>query len=137
MEGGEVGAQEDGAFGAEPVLDDALLSPWELDGIGVEREESAVGLDEFEDFKGMASVTKGAIDGGLAGRRMEQVDDLFDHDRAVGSGRGFPTGEDLGQRFRILSVFLVFLVEASRVFAAVSWTPLMDGRSGILGGVHS
>ncbi len=137
VEGGEVGAQEDSAFGAEPVLDDALLSPWELDGIGVEREESALGLDEFEDFKGMASVTKGAIDGGIAGRRVEQIDDLFDHDRAVGSGRGFPTGEDLGQRFGILSVLFVLLVEAARVFTAVSWTPLMDGRSGVLGGVHS
>ena len=63
---------------------------------------------------------------------MEGVEDLLNHDGAVGSGGGFAGGDDFGDGLGVLGgvVFLVFLGKLARVAAAVSDAAAMWGWAG-------
>lgn len=105
----------------------------EFEGIGVEAQEVAAGLEAGEEFAGVAAIAERAIDGGCAGSGREEFQNLGDHDRAVRAGGGFARGDDFGDGGGVAGriVFLKFIREVTRVFARVTRAATMRGRDGI------
>jgi len=78
----------------------------------------------------MAAVTKCAIHRHLAGLGCEHLQDFRHHDGPVSAGRGFAGCENLGDRVGVTMrvVFLVFLLETTRIPAGITLAPLVRHR---------
>ena len=137
-EPGEIAADGGEDIGSEAEFAQAGLGLGEFDGVGVEADQPAAGLKAREEFPRVTAEAEGAINGDLAGGGGEDRQNLGDHDGAVGAGGSFAGGDDFGDgRWIDRGVeFLVFLLEAARIFAAVAWPALVrDGGSGGRGGI--
>jgi len=94
----------------------------EFDRIGVEAEQTSVGLKSRQNFLRVATVAKRAVHGDFARLRREHVENFLDHDRAVGAGGGFAGSEDFSNGLGVAlgMVLFVFFFEAARISAGVT-----------------
>ncbi len=67
-------------------------------GVAVAGDQQAVGAEALGDGGRMAAGAEGGVEGGLAGRGLEQVDELIEQDRRVGQGHLVLTDVKVGLR---------------------------------------
>ncbi|MBU6183598.1 MAG: 16S rRNA (cytosine(1402)-N(4))-methyltransferase, partial [Verrucomicrobia bacterium] len=81
-------------------------------------------LPRTENRLRVSAVAEGAIDSEVSGARLQDVDHLANHDWNVGTGGRFAGGEDLGDGLGMVVwiEFLVFVLEAARIFPRIAGT---------------
>ena len=131
---GEVGLHHGELAGSETGFAQALFRAGEFEWIDIESEQMSVRHEFFQDRLGVAAVAEGAVDGEVAGVWTKHVEDLRDHDRHMGTGGGFAGCENFGHRDRVVLrvEFLVFVLEANRVFPRIAETAAMRSRRGFV-----
>jgi hypothetical protein len=119
---GEIHSMHFQTFVGEAQCTQAGFCFRQFDGVLIQGDELAAGLDGGEEFAGVSAVAERAIDRCLAGLDAQHFKDLAHHDGAMGAGGRFAGGEHFGERGGILRgiEFLVFLVELPWVLAAVA-----------------
>ena len=132
LDSSEVGFSNQETVLAEALAAQRRLGPRQLERIGVEADQTALGEDFSEQRAGVTAVAQRAIDDKGARLGIENLEDFLNQDRHMRSGGSFSRGEDfcdgLGM-FRGIE-FLVFLLEAAGIFSTVARTATVRlGRS--------
>ena len=117
------------SFRAETKRAKTTFGLGQLNRIGIEAEQASGGLEAGEDFLRVSAVAERAIHRDLAGTRIQRGENFRDHDRTVHAGGSFTCGENFGDGFAIALwiAFLVFVLEATRIPAAVTGAAFVRG----------
>jgi hypothetical protein len=104
----------------EPLCAQSGFRFRQLQRVGIESEDMPTGNHTPKETACMPSKSQCAIDSGVAGTRIKDLEDFLDHDWHVGAGRCFSRCQHAGESVGIAREFLVFLIKPPRVFAEVT-----------------
>ena len=101
---------------------EARLCFRQLNRIGIKAEQPTARLKQRQNFLGMPAVSESAINRDLPRLRIQSGQHFRHHDWAMRPGRRFAGRDYFGNRVGIAAgvVLLVFLLEAPRIFPAIT-----------------